>query len=154
MESKEELYKRVEAAAKRVFLDPQLVWSLIQTESDFKPKATSKKGAMGLMQVMPKTAEECGIQNAYHIADNLMGACECLRKLINRFNGDLALALAAYNAGASNVLKYNGIPPFRETQRYVAEILDRYYKMSGPVMSASPKSNKKPLLKPKLKEGF
>ena len=78
------------------------------------------------MQVMPKTADSCEVHEPYHAVNNLMGACECLRKLINRYRGNLKLALAAYNAGPTNVDKHKGIPPFPETQSYVKKILSKY----------------------------
>jgi len=81
---------------------------------------------MGLMQVIAKTADECEIHHPYHSVNNLMGACECLRKLINRYRGNLELALAAYNAGPGAVDKHGGVPPFPETQRYVHRILGLY----------------------------
>ena len=81
---------------------------------------------MGLMQVMPSTADDCEVHEPYHAVNNLMGACECLRRLINRYEGNLKWALAAYNAGPTNVDRYQGIPPFPETQSYVAKILKKY----------------------------
>lgn len=81
---------------------------------------------MGLMQVMPQFADECEIQSPYHSVDNLMGACRCLRKLINRYRGNLRLALAAFNAGPRNVARYRGVPPFPETRRYVEKVLSHY----------------------------
>ena len=122
----ESLLIKIRDAAQRSSLDPKLVQAVIKVESNFRPDATSAKGAMGLMQVMPQTAERCGIVDPYHPLDNLMGACECLRELINRYRGDLRLALAAYNAGPRNIDKYHGIPPFRETQAYVKRVLEIY----------------------------
>ena len=121
-----DLAQKIRDAAHRSFLDPKLVEAIITVESNFKATATSKKGAMGLMQVMPRTADICEIHEPYHALNNLMGACECLRKLINRYRGDLRLALAAYNAGTQNVERYRGIPPFPETQKYVARIMKLY----------------------------
>jgi soluble lytic murein transglycosylase-like protein len=126
-----ELKQQIRDAASRSALDPLLVESIIRVESNFQKDATSHKGAMGLMQVMPKTADECGITEPYHAVDNLMGACECLRRLINRYRGNLKLALAAYNAGVANVEKYKSIPPFRETKSYVKKILALYQKKKG-----------------------
>ncbi len=120
------LLQNIEDAAKRSYLDPKLVQAVIFVESNFNSKATSSKGAMGLMQVMPKTADSCEVHEPYHAVNNLMGACECLRKLINRYRGNLKLALAAYNAGPTNVDKHKGIPPFPETQSYVKKILSKY----------------------------
>lgn len=127
-----DLKQKISDAARRAFLDPRLVEAVVQVESNFNPKATSHKGAMGLMQVIPSTAEECGIQIPYHAVNNLMGACECLRELINRFQGDLKLALAAYNAGSHNVQRYRGIPPFKETQNYVRKVLSIYDSLKTP----------------------
>lgn len=122
------LETQIRDAAARSSLDPRLIKAVIAVESNFKTHATSRKGAMGLMQVMPKTAEVQGIRQPYHATDNLMGACEYLRMLINRYRGRLELALAAYNAGPSNVDRYQGIPPFPETQAYVKKILALYEK--------------------------
>jgi soluble lytic murein transglycosylase-like protein len=123
---KPSLLLRIRDAAMRSSLDPKLVQAVVQAESNFKPRATSDKGAMGLMQVMPTTADECEIHDPYHAVNNLMGACDCLRKLINRYRGNVSFALAAYNAGPSNVDKYHGVPPFRETQAYVKKVMKIY----------------------------
>ena len=125
------LADQIRAAARHAYLDPRLVEAVVRVESGFKTHATSPKGAMGLMQVTPETAEECNIPNAYHAVSNLMGACDCLRRLINRYQGDLSLALAAYNAGPRHVDRYNGIPPFRETQAYVRRVLSIYRKLKS-----------------------
>jgi soluble lytic murein transglycosylase-like protein len=125
------LIQSIEDAANRSFLDPKLVQAVVAVESNFNSKATSHKGAMGLMQVMPETADSCEVHEPHHAVNNLMGACECLRKLINRYQGNLSLALAAYNAGPSNVDRYKGIPPFPETRSYVKKILDKYSKLRG-----------------------
>lgn len=123
------LRQQIQDAALRSSLDPQLVEAIVRVESNFKKTATSHKGAMGLMQVMPGTADQCEVHEPYHAVDNLMRACECLRLLLNRYRGNLPLALAAYNAGPGNVEKYKGIPPFKETRRYVKKIL-AFYKRS------------------------
>ena len=120
------LDQKIKDAALRSSLDPALVKAVIQVESNFQSQVTSRKGAMGLMQVMPKTAEAQGIQEPYHPTENLMGACEYLRKLINQYRGNLELALAAYNAGPRNVERFGGIPPFKETQTYVAKVMKIY----------------------------
>ncbi len=129
--TKAPLREKIRDAAHRSALDPLLVEAVITVESGFKPKATSPKGAMGLMQVMPKTADECGIHNAYHAMNNLMGACECLRRLINQYQGNTRLALAAYNAGPHNVARYKGIPPFPETVHYVKKVLSIYEELKA-----------------------
>lgn len=120
------LRERIREAATRAFLDPKLVEAVIRVESNFEPSARSHKDAMGLMQVIPSTADACEIHDPFNTVNNLMGACDCLRKLINRYRGNVKLALAAYNAGPGAVDKYRGIPPYRETQHYVRRILDIY----------------------------
>jgi soluble lytic murein transglycosylase-like protein len=122
------LQREISDAARRASLDPKLVRAVISVESNFNPKAESSKGAMGLMQVRDQTAGECHIHDPFHALNNLMGACECLRMLINRYQGDLKLALAAYNAGPSNVDRFKGIPPFHETREYVRKVLAKYEK--------------------------
>lgn len=124
-----DLNQRIEDAALRSALDPSLIKAVVQVESNFESTATSSKGAMGLMQVMPKTAEAQGIRQPYHATENLMGACDYLRTLINKYRGNLKWALAAYNAGPGNVEKYGGIPPFKETQLYVKKVLGLYRKL-------------------------
>ncbi len=124
-----DLLAEIHLAAKRAALDPKLVQALIAVESNYSEKAVSPKGAEGLMQVMPATGEECGIQQAFHTMNHLMGACECLRKLINQYRGNLKLALAAYNAGSGAVARYGGIPPYRETQDYVKKVLKIYSRL-------------------------
>jgi len=124
------LQEKIIDAARRSSLDPKLVQAVIQVESNFKSNAESPKGAIGLMQMMTATADECGIHDRTHELNHLMGACLCLRKLINRYRGDIKLALAAYNAGPGAVDKYKGIPPYPETRRYVAKIL-RIYRSSS-----------------------
>ncbi len=121
-----DLKVKIRDAAVRAALDPSLVEAVVRVESNFHPNATSNKGARGLMQVIPKTATELQIDDAYHPASNLMGACEYLRKLLNRYQGNVRFALAAYNAGPSNVDRYGGIPPFAETREYVRKVMDIY----------------------------
>jgi soluble lytic murein transglycosylase-like protein len=118
---------QIQDAARRASLDPRLVRAVIKVESNFKKDAVSPKGATGLMQMMSQTAEECEITDRTHELNHLMGACLCLRKLINRYRGNLKLALAAYNAGPSAVARYKGVPPFPETQKYVEKVL-RFYR--------------------------
>jgi soluble lytic murein transglycosylase-like protein len=112
----------IAAAAETHGVNPILVQALIQVESNYQPRARSHKGAMGLMQLMPATAREYRVRNAYDPAANIAAGVKKLRGLIDTFK-DTALALAAYNAGEAAVMKFNGIPPYRETQNYVQKIL-------------------------------
>lgn len=115
----EELIER-EALARG--LSPRLVRAVVQVESGYNPRALSSKGAMGLMQLMPGTAAELRVADAWDPAQNVAGGTSYLRRMFDRF-GDLTLALAAYNAGPTAVEKYGGIPPYRETIRYVDKVL-------------------------------
>jgi hypothetical protein len=107
-------------------LDPKLVEALIRVESAFNSRAVSSKGAMGLMQLMPGTAIELGVENAFDVEENLRGGTAYLRSLLDRFSGDLTLALAGYNAGPGAVEKYRGVPPYPETTDYVRRVLAAY----------------------------
>ncbi len=106
---------------------PELVKAVVLVESGMNPRATSPRGAQGLMQLMPGTAEELGVDDSYAPLANVRGGASYLRKMLDQFGGDRELALAAYNAGPGNVRKYAGIPPFEETQYYVKKVL-RYYR--------------------------
>jgi hypothetical protein len=111
----------VTKAAEAHAVDANLVRAVIKVESAWKPTARSHKGAMGLMQLMPATAREYGVRNAYDPAENINAGVKHLRSLLDRF--DLPLALAAYNAGAGAVERFGGIPPYRETRDYVRKVL-------------------------------
>lgn len=126
-----EIFDAVMESSARHNLPPELVFSVIRQESCFKPDATSHCGASGLMQLMPETAADLGVQNRYDIRENIDGGCRYLREMLDRFDGRTDLALAAYNAGPNNVEKYNGIPPFEETQNYVHTILSNTDQFSG-----------------------
>ena len=109
-------------------VDPALVKAIIANESGFDSSATSKTGAQGLMQLEPETAAGLGVSNAYDPAQNIWGGTRYIRGLLDRFHGDLRLAVAAYNAGPGAVEKYGGVPPYAETQAYVENVLDSYQK--------------------------
>lgn len=112
--------------ASRQQLHPALVRAVIKAESDFDPLAVSKTGAMGLMQLMPQTAMEVGVDNPYDPEDNIGGGTKYLRYLLDRFDGNLSLALAAYNAGMHRVERHRGVPPIQETREYVTKVLRLY----------------------------
>jgi len=113
-------------AAEKYGVDYALVKAVIKAESNFNPRAVSRAGAKGLMQLMPGTANALGVDNSFHPEDNIQGGVRHLRYLLERFKGDLHLALAAYNSGEKVVLKCNGIPPYRETRKYIKRVM-RYF---------------------------
>lgn len=115
-----------EEAAEKYNVDANLLKAIAKQESNFNPSARSSAGAMGIMQLMPSTAKSLGITDAYNAHDNIMGGAQVIAQNLKKYNGDVSLALAAYNAGSGNVDKYGGIPPFKETQNYVKKVLAYY----------------------------
>jgi soluble lytic murein transglycosylase len=123
----------IREASSNYGVDAALIRAVIKVESDFNPLAVSEDGAVGLMQLMPKTAELMGVRDLYNPVENINGGVRFLKRLLTEFSSDITLAVAAYNAGKKAVERYNGIPPFKETRRYVKRVLDYYkiYKTTG-----------------------
>lgn len=116
------LYSIFAKASKTYGVSMSLLTAMAKQESNFQANATSKSGAMGIMQLMPATASYLGCENPYDPEENIMTGAKYISQLLNKYDGNVSLALAAYNAGSNNVDKYGGIPPFEETQNYVAKI--------------------------------
>lgn len=121
----------ISSASGRYNVDPDLIRAVIKTESDFNTNARSNKGAMGLMQLMPDTARMHNVSDAYNPNENVEGGVRHLRMLLERYQGNLELSLAAYNAGAGAVEKHGGIPPYNETREYVRKVLRFYDSFRG-----------------------
>jgi len=122
----------INKAAKAYRVDPRLIYSVIMTESSGRADAVSPKGAKGLMQLLDGTAADLGVVDSLNAHQNIMGGTRYLRQLLDKFEGNTRLALAAYNAGPSTVSKYNGVPPYPETRRYISEVLDRLHSARKP----------------------
>lgn len=127
----------VQMFARQYGVDEKLIRAVMKQESCFNVDARSKAGAMGLMQLMPSTADQLGITNIRDPHQNIHGGVKYLAQMLREFNGDQRLALAAYNAGPGAVRKYNGIPPYRETRDYVARIMAEYNRMKGASQQAA-----------------
>jgi hypothetical protein len=115
-------------------IDPRFIHAVIKQESRYDPKAVSSAGAQGLMQMMPATAKRFGLKDPFDPAANVEAGTKYLKWLLERFDGDVSLALAGYNAGEGSVDKYNGVPPFSETQNYVKKIVANYGKTYHPIL--------------------
>jgi hypothetical protein len=122
-DSKDDLDSIFEAASKTYNVPVNLLKAVAKAESNFNSNATSVCGAMGIMQLMPATAQSLGVSDAYDPEENIMGGAKYLSLMLDEFDGSTELAVAAYNAGAGNVIKYDGIPPFEETQNYVTKVM-------------------------------
>lgn len=123
----------IQKAASRHDIDPALVKAIIMAESDYNPRAVSKKGARGLMQLMPLTARSLGVNDLFDPEQNIHAGVRYFKSLMKQFDGDVKLALAAYNAGSRHVKRYKGIPPFKDTKRYLKKVYKYYefYKNRG-----------------------
>ena len=123
---KEDMDSIFEEAASLYQIPSKLLRAVAKAESGFNPKAVSKAGAVGVMQLMPGTARSLGVSDPYNARQNILGGAKYLKQNLDRFGGDVSLALAAYNAGRGSVTKYGGIPPYKETQNYVKKIMADY----------------------------
>ena len=148
----------INMTAKKHGLEKELVKAVIKAESDFDPKAISKKGAVGLMQLLPKTAYSMGVDNIEDPSSNIDTGCRLLKSLLNKYNGDIELSLAAYNAGETAVNKHKGIPPYKETINYVQKVIKYYnnnYKKSDlQAFYQGPKSDDAKAIKNTLQKLF
>jgi hypothetical protein len=146
----------VHEKATKYNVDPLLVKAVIKTESNWNERAVSRKGAMGLMQLMPSTASDMNVRNPFNPEENIEGGVKYLRYLLERFNGDLTLALAAYNAGPKWVEKFGVIPPITETKQYVNKVLSLYNGKAGYSLTTADTEKEKrpePIYKVSLKDG-
>lgn len=150
--SKRQIQGLVDPIAKAMSVDPLLVQAVIEIESSRDVNATSNKNAQGLMQLIPETAARFGVKNAYDPRQNIRGGISYLRYLLSYFAGDVDLVLAAYNAGENAVDRHNGIPPYRETRRYVQKIRKIYDVKVLPYDDTAPRKSK--LAKAAVEQGF
>ena len=137
---KDELFHPIiDEAACRHEVDPALVKAIIMAESSYNPRAISKKGAKGLMQLMPLTAASLGVEDAFDPTNNIRAGVAYFRTLLNQFKGDVRLALAAYNAGSKRVRQYKGVPPFEATQLYIEKVYAYYetYKTQSSLIASN-----------------
>lgn len=133
----QELDTIFQKAADTYGVDVNLLKAIAKTESNFTADATSSAGAMGIMQLMPNTAKALGVSNPYDAEESIMGGAKYISQMLKKYDGDVKLALASYNAGPGNVAKYGGIPPFKETQNYVTKVISAYQGNSSSTTSTT-----------------
>jgi Transglycosylase SLT domain len=138
----------INTAAATYRVDPGLITAIMRAESSFNRQAVSRKGARGLMQLMPGTADRYGVDNTFDPAENIRAGVRHLRSLLDHFPGHLRLVVAAYNAGETAVLKYRTVPPFAETRAYVRRVLEHYRQPPDPARAAPAAGPPPPLLPP------
>jgi soluble lytic murein transglycosylase-like protein len=129
------LAPHIDEASQQYGIDPKLIQAVIHVESNFDPQAVSSKGAQGLMQLMPQTAKDLQVSDAFSPKENIVGGTRYLRYLLDMYNQDLSLALAAYNAGPEKVNLYRGIPPYQETRTYVQKVTQIYNQLKSRLLS-------------------
>jgi len=124
--SSSDIIKMIQLAAKKQGVDPKLAQAIARAESDYSPNVVSSAGAVGVMQLMPETAASLGVSDIHDPRQNIDGGVQYLKQMLTTFNGDVSMAVAAYNAGPQAVKNYNGVPPYSETQAYVQKVLSYY----------------------------
>ena len=142
-----EINTHIVEVATRYGIEPRLIAAIVDVESQFNVRARSRRGAQGLMQLMPETAADLDVQDSFDPRDNIDGGVRHFKRLMARFHSNLPLALAAYNAGEQAVINYRGIPPYRETRQYVIRVLRRYDREAARVVAqqlAQPKATPSP----------
>src|SRR5919198_998245 len=140
--TREEMERWVNSASEQHQVDADLIRSVIKAESGFNPRAVSRKGAQGLMQLMPATADRLGVKDTFVASQNIDGGTRYLRDLLVLYNNDMAKALAAYNAGPQRVAQYKGVPPYRETHAYVARVIKDFNRTKLAARSAARQNGK------------
>ena len=130
-----QLAPHIDEVSQQYGIDPKLIQAVIHVESNFDPQAVSPKGAQGLMQLMPQTARDLQVSDAFSPKENIDGGTRYLRYLMDIYNQDMSLALAAYNAGPEKVNLYRGIPPYQETKTYVQRVMQIYNRLRSPLLS-------------------
>lgn len=121
-----DIQSMIDRSSRKYGVDAKLITAVARNESNFNPDAVSPAGAVGVMQLMPETAQALGVQNVFDARENIDGGVKYLKELLTKFNGDATKAVAAYNAGPQAVARYQGVPPYRETQAYVGKVLQQY----------------------------